>query len=303
MKRENDSLIRKMPKVWYVAIVGRPNAGKSTLINALIGEKVSAISPRPQTTQRTIPGIFTDEDQWLQIIFLDTPGIHQDAREQFGSQKSGEMHTLINGEAFASLREADVILRLVDPTRPYGAEDERIDEVLSFSQKPVLRIETKQDLEKWYLGKNIDLKVDSVNRLGFRELVDAIARLLPEWPYLYEADQYTDQTMDLRISEVIREQLFAELGEEVPYACYVEMGSIENGETLLKINAYLNVEADSQKLIVIGKWGKKIQDIGTKSRLILEQIFGKKVFLALRVKVDKNWRKNEQVLRRLFPKK
>lgn len=292
-----------MPKVWYVAIVGRPNAGKSTLINALIGEKVSAISPRPQTTQRTIPGIFTDEEKEVQIIFLDTPGIHQDAREQFGSQKSNEMHTLINGEAFASLREADVILRLVDPTRPYGAEDERIDEVLSFSQKPVLRIETKQDLEKWYLGKDIDLKVDSVNKLGFSELLEAIAKLLPEWPYLYEADQYTDQTMDLRISEVIREQLFAELGEEVPYACYVEIESIENGETLLKVNAYLNVEADSQKLIVIGKWGKKIQDIGTKARLILEDIFGKKVFLALRVKVDKNWRKNEQVLRRLFPKK
>ena len=304
MKSVSASQIRNnMPKVWYVAIVGRPNAGKSTLINAIIGEKVSAISHRPQTTQRTIPGIFTDEEQWLQIIFLDTPGIHQDTREQFGSQKSGEMHTRINGEAFAGLREADIILRLVDPTRPYGAEDERIDEVLSFSQKPVLRIETKQDLEKGYLGKNIDLKVDSVNKLGFNELLDAIAKLLPEWPYLYEADQYTDQTMDLRISEVIREQLFVELGEEVPYACYVEMGSIENNETLLKINAYINVETDSQKLIVIGKWGKKIQDIGTKSRLILENIFGKKVFLALRVKVDKNWRKNSKVLERLFPKR
>lgn len=317
-----------MSKVWYVAIVGRPNAGKSTLINALIGERVSAISNRPQTTQRTIPGIFTDESKELQIIFLDTPGIHHDANEQFGSQKSHEIHTLINAQAFAGLRDADVILRLVDPTRPQGAEDERIDEALSFSQKPILRIETKQDLEKGYLGKNIDYKIDSTNKSGFDELLTAIADKLPEGPYLYDEDQYTDQTMDLRISEVIREQLFAALGEEIPYACYVEIGSIENGADeiiipstsdltpenfapknkkgklpMLSVQAYINTETDSQKTIIIGKQGKKIQDIGTASRLILEEIFGKKVFLALRVKVDKNWRKNQKTLERLFPKK
>lgn len=317
-----------MPKVWYVAIVGRPNAWKSTLINALIWERVSAISSRPQTTQRTIPGIYTNEEKWLQIIFLDTPGIHHDAREQFGSQKSGEIHTLINAQAFAGLRDADVILRLIDPTRPQWAEDERIDEALSFSNKPIFRIETKQDLEKWYLGKNIDYKIDSTNQVGFDELLDAIAEKLPEWEYLYEADQYTDQTMELRISEVIREQLFASLGEEIPYACYVEVGSIENGADeliiptmsefspesfapknkkgklpMLSVQAYINTETDSQKTILIGKHGKKIQDIGTASRLILEEIFGKKVFLALRVKVDKNWRKNQKTLERLFPKK
>ena len=317
-----------MPKVWYVAIVGRPNAGKSTLINALIGERVSAISSRPQTTQRTIPGIYTNEEKWLQIIFLDTPGIHHDANEQFGSQKSHEIHTLINAQAFAGLRDADIILRLVDPTRPQWAEDERIDEALSFSKKPILRIETKQDLEKWYLGKDIDYKIDSTNKTGFDELLEAIAEKLPEGPYLYDKDQYTDQTMDLRISEVIREQLFASLGEEIPYACYVEIGSIENGADeiiipsnsdltpenfapknkkgklpMLSIQAYINTETDSQKTIIIGKQWRKIQDIGTASRLILEEIFGKKVFLALRVKVDKNWRKNAKTLERLFPKK
>ncbi len=347
-----------MPKVWYVAIVGRPNAGKSTLINALIGERVSAISSRLQTTQRTIPGIYTDDEKGIQIIFLDTPWIHHDPREQFGSQKSGEIHTRINAQAFAGLRDADIILRLIDPTRPQWAEDERIDEALSYNNKPIIRIETKQDLEKWYLGKNIDFKIDSVNHTGFDELLAAIAEKLPEWPYLYDEDQYTDQTMELRISEVIREQLFASLGEEIPYACYIEVGSIENGvETnsinprisqkqevqgskiisieaypsisdweinftndelrhfseipkkkkgklpMLSIQAYINTETDSQKTILIGKWGKKIQDIGTASRLILEEIFGKKVFLALRVKVDKNWRKNQKTLERLFPKK
>ena len=317
-----------MPKVWYVAIIGRPNAGKSTLINALIGERVSAVSSRPQTTQRSIPGIYTDEEKGIQIIFLDTPGIHHDNREQFGSQKSGEIHTLINAQAFAGLRDADIILRLIDPTRPQWAEDERIDEALSYNNKPIIRIETKQDLEKWYLGKNIDYKIDSVNHTGFNELIGAIAEKLPEWEYLYETDQYTDQTMELRISEVIREQLFNALGEEIPYACYIEVWSIENGDNelivpsnkeftpenfapknkkgklpMLSVQAYINTETDSQKTILIGKWGKKIQDIGTASRIILEEIFGKKVFLALRVKVDKNWRKNQKTLERLFPKK
>jgi GTP-binding protein Era len=136
-----------MKKTGYIALVGRPNAGKSTLMNALIGEKVSAISHRPQTTQRSIPGILTDEKLGYQMIFLDTPGIHEFSKEQFGSQKSHDIHERINSEAFASLREADVILRLLDPTRPYGAEDERIDTLLTELQKPTLRIETKQDLE------------------------------------------------------------------------------------------------------------------------------------------------------------
>jgi GTPase len=293
-----------MPKVWYVAIVGRPNAGKSTLLNALIWEKVSAISPRPQTTQRSIPGIFTDIEKGIQIIFLDTPGIHQDAHEQFGSQKATSMNTRINSEAFSALRNADVIVRLVDPTRPSGAEDARIDEVLSFSDKPVLRIETKQDLgTKSYPGKDIDLKIDSINRIGFDEFLQKVAEKLPEWPYLYDEDQYTDQTMDLRIMEVIREQLFHELGEEIPYACYVDIGSIENGDTLLSVQVYIHTETDSQKTIVIGKQWKKIQEIGTKARLILEDIFGKKVFLGIRVKVQKNWRKDEKILEKVFPKR
>ena len=132
---------------------------------------------------------------------------------------------------------------------------------------------------------------------------EKIAEQLPEWPYLYEADQYTDQTMELRIQEIIREQLFAELWEEIPYACYVEVGSIDDGETMLSAQVYINTESESQKIIVVGKWWKKISEIGTKSRLILEEIFGKKVFLALRVKVHKNWRKDEKILNRLFPKR
>jgi GTP-binding protein Era len=115
-------------------------------------------------------------------------------------------------------------------------------------------VETKQDLQtKSYPCRDVDLKVDSINRTGFVELLAAIAEYLPEGPYLYEEDMYTDQSMDLRVQEVIREQLFAELGEEIPYACYVEIGSLENGETMLSVQAYINTETDSQKTIVIGK--------------------------------------------------
>ncbi|GAB0175248.1 MAG: GTPase Era [Candidatus Altimarinota bacterium] len=300
-----------MPKTGYITIVGRPNAGKSTLLNALIGEKVSAISHRPQTTQRTIPGILTDESRGYQMVFLDTPGVHEFTKEQFGSQKSHDIHERINSEAFASLHQADIVLRLLDPTRAYGSEDEKIDSLLEEIGKPIIRIETKQDLEnKSYPQKGVDIRIDSTTRAGFGALLEKIFEFLPEGDFLYPPEYYTDQSMDLRITEVIREQLFLELGEEVPYACFVQVTQIEEkGGTpdkphpMLSIQAYINVETESQKVIVIGKGGKKIGEIGLKSRIILEEIFGKKIFLALRVKVARNWRKDERVLNKVFPKK
>lgn len=300
-----------MKKTGYIALIGRPNAWKSTLLNALIGEKVSAISHRPQTTQRSIPWILTDEDKEFQMIFLDTPGIHEFSKEQFGSQKSHEIHERINSEAFSALHSADVILRLLDPTRPYGAEDERIDHLIAEIGKPVIRIETKQDLEtKSYPQKWVDIRIDSTTKKWFDALLEKILEYLPQWDFLYPSDYYTDQSMDLRISEIIREQLFLELGDEIPYACFVEVSQIEEilwspdkPNPMLRVQAYINVESESQKVIVIGKWGKKINTIGTQSRMLLEEIFGKKVFLALRVKVSKNWRKNARMLEKIFPMK
>lgn len=292
-----------MPKVGYTAIVGRPNAGKSTLINALIGEKVSAISPRPQTTQRSVTAIFTDIEKEIQIIFLDTPGIHEIPNsDENKPEKIIGMNERINAQAFASLREADVIMRIIDPTRPQWSEDERIDRVLSFIEKPIIRIETKQDLKKSYPGKNIDLAVNSITGEGFEKLITTISEHLPEWPFLYDEDYYTDQSMDFRISEAIREAMFEKLWEEIPYAAYVDISHIENNETMLTIHAYIHTETESQKRIVIGKNGWKISKIGKTAREILEPIFAKKIFLSLRVKVDKNWRKNAKTLEKLFPK-
>lgn len=317
-----------MAKIGYVALVGRPNAGKSTLINALIGAKVSAVSPRPQTTQRSIPGIYTDENTWVQIVFLDTPGIHEVSTTiPTPSHKSPQprinIHERINSEAIASLSRANVILRLLDPTRSYGREDENIEQILNHIWTPIIYVETKQDLirqnkshtteapEFPYTEKNPIIKIDSIAKTGFQELIDATWKYLHEWPFLYPPDYYTDQPIDLRISEIIREQLFLSLWEEIPYSCYVEISHIdewfshhpEAEKSLLRIQAYIYVESDSQKIILIGKWGAKIQEIGAWSRCVLEEIFERKVFLALRVKVHRHWRKNEQVLEKIFTKK
>lgn len=281
-----------MTKVWYVALVGRPNTGKSTFLNALIGEKVSIISPRPQTTQRTITGIYTEDE--TQIIFLDTPGIHE-------SEKLMNEH--INSQAYKSLAEADIVIRLLDPTRPHGDEEKKIDELLIWYTGTIIRVQTKKDVPAGYPHKKVDFSVSSITQEWFKELLDHITSLLPEGPFLYDEDYYTDQNMNLRIAEIIREQLFLTLGEEVPYATFVEVTEIEEKENLMKIMAYVTTETDSQKYIVIGKNGAKINEIGTKARLILEDVFDKKIYLALRVKTLKNWRKNTQILERLFPKK
>ncbi len=281
-----------MWKVWYIALIGRPNTGKSTFLNALIGEKVSIVSSRPQTTQRTIMGIHTHDGG--QMIFLDTPWVHESIQE---------INEYINTQAYKSLNSADVIVRFLDPTRPHGEEEKKIDTVLATLTKPIIRVETKKDLPCGYHHPKIDVHISSSTREWFDALIEKIQPYLPEGEYLYDPEYYTDQDMELRLSEIIREQLFLCLGEEVPYASFVEITEIEDTEWLLRIMAYINTESDSQKYIIIGKGGKKLSEIGMKARMHLEDIFGKKVFLALRVKTLKNWRKNKAILEKLFPKR
>ncbi|MDD5770469.1 MAG: GTPase Era [Candidatus Gracilibacteria bacterium] len=281
----------KEKKVGYVAIIGRPNVGKSTFINSLIGEKVSIISNIPQTTRKRVLAIFNDFDS--QIIFFDTPGIHKNEKE---------FNQKINHEAIKSMREADLVLYFVDSSRPYGDEEKQIEEILEFINIPILKIFTKIDLPKKIEipnGEDI-IKISSIQKSGFEELLQKIKTYLKiSHPY-YPEDYYTDQDIYFRISEIIREKVFLHTIEEIPHSIYVEIEEILDEENLLKIQAYIYTETDSQRYIIIGKNGDLITKIGMQARIELESIFGKKVFLSLRVKTMEKWRKNDKIIKNIL---
>ena len=287
---ENTSDFKEIKKVWYVAIIGRPNVGKSTFINTLIWEKIAITSNIPQTTRKRILAIFNDNDS--QIIFFDTPWIHKSEKD-FNKQ--------INNQAIKSFEDADLILYFIDSSRPTWEEEKYIEELVSKIEKPVLKIFTKSDIPAKNPNiKENDLKISSENKQGFDELIVKIKENLEDWPLLFSEDFYTKQTLTFRISEIIREKLFLNTKEELPHSTFIQVDEIEDTPKMYRIVAYIYTETDSQKYIVIWKWGKLIQEIGTLARIELEEILEKKVFLALRVKVRKNWRKDEKFLENML---
>lgn len=278
---------KKDKKVWYVAIIWRPNVGKSTFINSLIGEKVSITSNIPQTTRKRVLAIYNDDES--QIIFFDTPGIHKN--EKTFNEK-------INKQALTSMREADGVLYFIDSSREYGDEEKYIEELLEFVHTPVIKVYTKLDLETKVKIPEDELyvKISSLTKVWFQELLNATKKLLPTGPMYYPEEYYTDQDIYFRISEIVREKVFLHTKEELPHAIYVEIEEIEETPELLKIQAYIYTETDSQRYIVIGKNGSLVTTIGTESRMDLEKIFEKKVFLSLRVKTMEKWRKNDKIV-------
>ena len=278
-------------KVWYVAIIGRPNAGKSTFINTLIWEKIAITSDIPQTTRNKILAIYNDTDS--QILFFDTPGIHESHKE-FNAQ--------INNQALSSLSEASVVLYFIDSSRPYGPEEKYIEEILEKINTPVFFVYTKQDLKKHITlreGENV-YEISSIQKTGFEKLLEAIKERLPLGMMLYDEDFYTKQDLNFRISEIVREKLFGELKEEIPHSIFVAIEEIEDEGNLKKIAAYIYTETDSQKYIVIWKNGSLLSKVGKEARLELEAMFEQKVFLSLRVKVKKNWRKDVNLIKKMF---
>lgn len=281
----------KEKKVGYIAIIGRPNVGKSTFINSLIGEKVSITSNIPQTTRKRVLAIFNDNES--QIIFFDTPWIHKNEKEFNGK---------INQEAIKSMREADGVLYFIDSSRPYGDEEKQIEGILEFINIPIVKVYTKLDLPSKIeipLGEN-NIKISSLKKAWFEELITKIKSFLSVWPPFYPDDYYTDQDIYFRISEIVREKVFLHTLEEVPHSTYVEIEEIDDQEELLKIQAYIYTETDSQKYIIIGKAGNLITKIWTEARIELENIFGKKVFLSLRVKTMEKWRKNDKIIKNIL---
>lgn len=275
-----------------VTIIGRPNVGKSTLLNALIGEKISIISDRPQTTRKNILGILTKDD--VQIMFLDTPGIHK-PKDNLGEY-------MVKNAISALEDDVDLILFLIDPTE-ITDEDIYIDRYVlpKYNTKKILVI-NKCDLvhndpvESVKDKINIDnydevISISALYRTNLDRLEETIKKYLPEGPQYYPEDTKTTEPIEDRIREIIREKAIFLTYQEIPYSIAVALEEFYEKENIFYIRAIIFVEKDSQKGIIIGKNGKKLKEIGTLAREELEALLGKKVYLDLWVKVKEKWRK------------
>jgi len=287
-------------KAGYVAVVGRPNVGKSTLINALLDQKIAAVSPKPQTTRRKQLGILTRPE--AQLVFVDTPGIHK-AQHRLGDY--------MNEEALSSLADADVVLWILAADEDFTNEDRLIAEKLGAIRRlpPVLLALSKVDaVDAERLAKQTQaalelfpardvLTFSGTQRKGLEELVQALEQFIPEGEPFFDADTITDYYEKDIAAELIRESALIFLRDEVPHCLAVRMDEYrERGDKGAFIEATFFVERDSQKGIVIGKGGEMLKRIGTRARQEIESMSGRDIFLSLRVKVNKNWRNSPEAL-------
>ncbi|PYU71167.1 MAG: GTPase Era [Acidobacteria bacterium] len=284
----------------FVAIVGRPNAGKSTLVNRLVGQKIAIVTSKPQTTRNRIQGIVTKPQG--QIVFIDTPGLHE-ADSVLGRQMMQEVAAALEG--------IDVLLLMVDASRmrPH-ADDLPLEKARQFRGKTILALNKVDRLPKPKLLPLIDafrkafefaaiLPVSALKGGGCEELLEEILKQLPEGEPYFPEDQLTDQPERFLAAEIIREKAIQVMYHEVPYALAVMVEKYEETPKLLRIEAVMNVERDSQKKILIGHKGEMLKRIGTEARKELETILGRKIYLGLFVKVAPGWRENPQKVREL----
>jgi len=286
-------------KSGFVTIIGRPNVGKSTLMNNIIGEKIAIMSDKPQTTRNKIQTILTEENH--QIIFIDTPGMHKP------KTKLGEF---MQNSAQQTLNEVDVIVLVIDDTADMGPGDQFINEMLKNVKSPIILVINKIDMippeefRKIYnlycntgIFKEI-LGISAINNKNIRILLDKIVSYLPEGPQYFPSDVITDQPEKVIVSEIIREKLLLYLQEEVPHGVAVEILSMKARENkdIFDIQATIYCEKKSHKGIIIGKNGRKLKGIGKSAREEIERLLGSKVFLELWVKIKDDWRDNENAL-------
>lgn len=282
----------------FVAVAGRPNVGKSTLLNQLLGQKVAIVTPKPQTTRGRIIGIKTLPE--AQIVFIDTPGLHRP-------------RNLINRRmvevAERAAEEADLRLWVVDAEEGITPADRAIAERLQAERTPTCVALNKIDrvgrtdllpilatLDQILPGRDV-VPVSATRQTNFKELLEQIVRMLPEGPRYYDAEEFTDQTERMLAQEVVREKVLLQTRAEVPYAVAVTVDKFEDKDALAVISATIHVERDSQKAIVIGAGGARIKEIGRAARLELEHMLGRRVYLELFVRVQEGWTKREALLK------
>lgn len=281
----------------FVTILGQPNAGKSTLLNAILGERLSIVTHKAQTTRHRIQGILSGPD--FQIVFSDTPGI---------LKPINKLHERMMGFVADSLEDADVLIYVHDVQ--YPLEQETVPEKIMNLKIPLIVALNKIDLSneqalteirdsiKSILNPQYIIPISATTGFNVDKLIDLTRQLLPEGPAYYEEDQLTDKSERFIASEIIRGEILMVYGEEVPYAVEVVVNSFKDNPQILTIAADIMVMRESQKPIIIGKGGEKIKRTGTRARKELEKFFGKKIYLELFVKVKENWRDNEQWLNR-----
>ena len=278
----------------FVALAGRPNAGKSTLINSLIGEKVAIVSSKPQTTRSEIRGIYTDEN--CQIIFTDTPGIH---KPKF------RLESRMNKEAADVIQGVDLIYLVVDASVPYAKGDEFVLNMVKNTGLPVFLVLNKIDkmkpekivkvIQQWQERYDFAEYFPLSAKFGrsFEDLIKTTSKYLPEGDLLYPAEMMSDGAENFRIAELIREKILTQTEDEVPHAAAVLIENKEFKKDKVYIQAMILVERDSQKGIMIGKQGQMLKKIGSLAREDIEKLLGKKVFLELFVRVESEWRSRD----------
>lgn len=293
-------------KSGFVALLGRPNVGKSTLVNALVGEKVSIVSAIPQTTRHQIRAILNLDD--AQIVFVDTPGIHS-----FRDTLTNHLNTI----AQKSIEGCDVILYVVDVTRKLGKEEERVMRILMQQDLPVIIALNKIDSGRKYLNDYIDfwqaglkkyakkdpllyyIPVSAQQETNVLKVRDAILEALNEGMAFYDKDTTTDFPIKFRIADLVREKLFLKLEKELPHSLAVEVSDIKDKKSVVIVRIIIYINRISQKRIVIGKKGELLKEVGVLARKEIEKIYKKKVYLELWVKVLEDWQQKTRVLKEL----
>ncbi len=288
-------------KSGFVSIIGRPNVGKSTMLNQVLGQKIVIATDKAQTTRKRIKGILTNENG--QIVFVDTPGIHKPIN------KFGEF---LLDEAKVSVPDSDLVLFLVDGSEPAGKGDKWIVEnVISKTNIPVILVMNKLDkisnqdkitenyksYQALFNEEKPVIKISAKTGKNKNKLIELIMDYLPEGDLLYPEDVVTEESMRAIVEEIVREKILLNTKEEIPHSVAIKVDKYEETEEIDRIYAIIYCEHKSQKGILIGKGGSLLKKIGTEARLDLENIVEKKVFLSLQVKIEKDWRKNDKVLK------